>query len=91
MPSQFAVIIGAGNGLAPSYHLKNFPVSIGPLETKFNKIRNLNTYFFLNAFENVICKMATILFSLNVLKENISQKFSTHRWENQENSKLSDS
>ena len=71
MASDILVIIGSGNDLAPNKSqaitwTNAELVSVRPYETYFNEIIFLNWKVFIkeNGFENVICKMWSILFTL---------------------------
>ena len=62
------ISIGSGNGLSPIRHqaitwTHAHLLSIEPLGTNFSEIRMKNTKLFVpeNAFENVVCEMASIL------------------------------
>ena len=59
------VIIGSGNGLAPSHYLNQWFLIVNwILRNKSQWNLNQNTKIFIeeNPFENVVCKMAAILF-----------------------------
>ena len=70
-------IIGSDNGLSPGRRQAIIwtiagILLIGPLGTNFSEILiDIQTFFIHeNAFENVVCEMASICLGLNVLKEN---------------------
>ena len=70
------LIIGSDNGLSPAQRQAIIGTNAGvlliePLWTNFSEIFfNRNSYIFIqeNAFENVVCEMASICLGLNELK-----------------------